>query len=198
MTSDDLKMLAVTTLRDPARAVALLRGLNLPMQTRWMALLAAVSLSALLAWGASVLFPVPVDTPITRMTAQPLVLAVVQLVAITLSAVLMAGVGRLFGGKGRFADALLLTTWIEVMLLIVQAIQVVLMLLFPAIATLLGLVGIALFFYLLVQFSKALHGFDSAAKVAMVLFATLIFVGFAMATLAGVLGLAPELPPVQP
>lgn len=62
---------------------------------------------------------------------QPLVLAGMQLVAIVLGAGLMAGVGRMFGGHGRFEDALLLTVWIEVMLLVVQLAQIVLSLALP-------------------------------------------------------------------
>lgn len=194
MTFDDLKALMVVTLRDPAQAVAWLRGLNLPMGARWMALAVAVCLSAAMASLASWLFPVPVDTPMSGVIGQPMVLAVIQFGAVALAAAVMAGAGQMMGGRGSFADALLLAAWIEFMLLVVQSAQVVLMLIFPAVATVLGLAAVALFLWLTVQFTKALHGFDSTPKVILGLIATIFIAGAVLFMIAAAFGLLPEVP----
>ena len=194
MTFADLRGLFLLTLRDPAGAAAALRGLNLPMSTRWMALALAVSLSAILAWLGTRLFPVEIDNGFTRMTGQPLVVAAVQFGVVLFSAALMAGVGRAFGGRGDFADALLLLTWIEFVLLAVQVAQVALVLVFPATAAVLSLVAMILFVGLFVLFTKALHGFHSTLKVSFGVLATLLATGILASILATALGLAPPVP----
>ncbi|MDO5703653.1 MAG: Yip1 family protein [Paracoccus sp. (in: a-proteobacteria)] len=191
MTSDDLKSLILLTFRDPERAARALCSLNLPMAVRWMALALIVSLSALLTWGASMLFPVEVETGMNSAVAQPLMIAGVQFAVLSVTALLMAVVGRSFGGTGDFPDALLLIIWIEFILLLVQCAQVVLMLLFPVIASLMWLVAAAIFVWLMVHFTKALHGFDSAAKVAFGIFATFLAAGMVMAVILSSLGLIP-------
>lgn len=196
MTFDDFKALVRLTLRNPEQGAQLLMAQGLPMSVRWMALFLAVSVSGLLAYLAAVLFPIP-DAEVPPMYAlvqQPLVLAAMQLVAIVVGAGLMTGVGRLFGGFGVFADALLLSVWIEVMLLIVQVGQIVLSLVIPAFSSMLGIVAIAMFLWLTVQFTKALHGFSSGPKVLLGLFATLLAMGFMMSFFAASLGLLPEMP----
>ena len=53
MTFDDFKALARRTLRDPEGAARWLIDQRWPMQVRWMALVLAVSLSGLLAYGST-------------------------------------------------------------------------------------------------------------------------------------------------
>ncbi|RJE80109.1 YIP1 family protein [Paracoccus sp. JM45] len=196
MRFDDFKALVRLTLRNPEQGAQVLMAQGLPMSVRWMALFLAVSVSGLLAYLAAVLFPIP-DAEVPQMytlVQQPLALATMQLAAIVVGAGLMTGVGRLFGGFGVFADALLLTVWIEVMLLIVQVGQIVLSLVMPAFASLLGILAIAMFLWLTVHFTKALHGFASGPKVLLGLFATLLAMGFVMSFFAASFGLLPEMP----
>ncbi|MDP5306366.1 Yip1 family protein [Paracoccus spongiarum] len=196
MTFDDLKSLVGLTFREPQAAARALIRLDLPVSARWMALLVAVAVSAMLAWLSSQLFPLPEGGPaVLSVTGQPLAMAGMQLVAVVLASGLMAGVGRLFGGQGRFEDALLLTTWIEVVLLLVQLAQVVASLALPPLSGFLGILAIALFLWLTVQFTKALHGFHSSAKVLLVLIATAFLAGFVLSVIAAALGLFPEMTP---
>lgn len=196
MTFDDFKALIGLSFRDPNAAAHALMGQGWPIQARWMALLAAVSLSALLASLAAVLFstPAPDGTQVVILSHQPMVLALMQFGAIVMAAGLMSSVGRMFGGHGRFEDALLLTVWIEVLLLVVQAAQLVVSLVLPGVAGMLGLAALVLFLWLTVQFTKALHGFRSSAKVALGLIGTAFVAGFVLSLIAAALGILPEMP----
>lgn len=196
MTFDDFKALVGLSFRDPQAAARDLMAQGWPIQARWMALLAAVSVSALLASLAAALFsaPGPEGDRVVVLSQQPMVLTVMQMGAIVLAAGLMSGVGRMFGGGGRFEDALLLTVWIEVLLLIVQAAQVVLSLILPGVAGIFGLLAIALFLWLTVQFTKALHGFHSTPKVVLGMIGTVFVAGFVLSLLAAALGIMPEMP----
>ncbi|WP_347139571.1 YIP1 family protein [Paracoccus sp. SSK6] len=196
MSFDDFKTLVGLSFRDPQGTARLLIGQNWPLQARWMALLAAVSISALLASLAAAIFAAPAEdgVQVVMLSQQPMVFAVMQIGAIVLAAGLMSGVGRMFGGTGRFEDALLLTVWIEVLLLLVQAVQLVLSLVLPVVAGLLGVAATALFLWLTVHFTKALHGFQSLLKVTLGLIGTAIAAGFVLSLLAAALGIMPEMP----
>ncbi|VDS09219.1 Yip1 domain protein [Paracoccus haematequi] len=195
MSFDDFKALVGLSFRDPQTAAHALMAQGWPVQARWMALIAAVSVSALLASLAAMLVggADPEGTQVVMLSRQPMALAAMQLVAIVLAAGLMSGVGRLFGGHGRFEDALLLTVWIEVLLLLIQVVQLVLSLVLPGVAGLLGLAAIALFLWLTVQFTKALHGFRNSAKVALGLIGTAFVAGFILSLIAAALGILPEI-----
>lgn len=194
MNASDIKALLLLTFRSPTQVVHALRAMNLPMASRWLVLILAVSLSAILAWLSTKLFPVDLDTAFTRMTAQPMVIASAQFVIVVLTAWLMASVGRAFGGTGDFPDALLLVTWIEFVLLVIQSAQVIMMILFPAIGALLSLLAVVVFVGLFVLFTKALHGFQSTAKVVFGIVGTFLAVGFVLSIIGQILGIIPEVP----
>ena len=68
------------------------------------------------------------------------------------------------------------------------------MLLFPATATLLTVLGFALFLYLIVRLTTAVHGFSSPVLVAMGMIGTLMLAGAALSMFAAAFGLLPEVP----
>ena len=196
MTFDDFKGLIGLSFRDPAQAARTLIAQKWPVRARWMALLASVSISAILTWIAASIFSAPADagTDAVLLVQQPMVMAVTQMGAIVLAAGLMSGVGRLFGGSGSFEDALLLTVWIEILLLLVQLVQLLVALILPGMAGMLGIAAIILFLWLTVQFTKALHGFQNGLKVALGLIGTVFVAGFILSLFAASLGILPEMP----
>lgn len=187
--------LMVLTLRRPAEAVARIRALNLPVPSRWMALVLAVSLSTLLAGGARLLFPTEPGDPISDLLASPLTLAVLQFGALVISAAAITVIGRAFGGQGQFDDALLLLAWIELILVGTQAMQLVLLLVMPASGVLMSLIAFALSIYLIIAVTKALHGFHSTAKVAVGFIGGVFLVGSILSLIAAATGILPEVTP---
>ncbi|WP_255330050.1 YIP1 family protein [Paracoccus albicereus] len=188
------------TLRSPAEAARALIARNLPMNTRWMALIVAVSLSALMNWVLTRMLAPEVSpeaaaaSPMMTLSSQPLLLAAMQFGAVVTTAALMDGVGRVFGGRGNFADALLLVTWIEVMLLVVQILQVVFLMILPPLAALMGLIALVLFVGLTVIFTKTLHGFESTLKVVFGVLMTAIAAVFVLSFIAAAFGVLPGMP----
>ena len=196
MTFDDFKGLIGLTFRNPQAAARALIDGNWPVSARWMALIVAVALSVILSWLVALMFTGVGDQAAgALMAGSPLAMAGIQIAAITLAAALMAAVGQMFGGHGRFEDALLLAVWIEFLLLIVQAAQVALLLLLPAAGAVMGGLAIALFLWLMVQFTKELHGFQSSLKVLLGLIGTAFAVGFVLSFIAAAFGLLPEIAP---
>lgn len=185
----------VLTLREPGRAVEVMRGMDLPMPARWMVMVLAVCLSTLLAGVARYLFPVPPDDPLSQLLSSPATLAIVQFVALVVSAAAIAVIGRAFGGQGNFPDALLLIAWVELILVGLQAVQLVLMLVFPASGPLMSVVAFALSIYLTIALTKAMHGFQSTPKVALAFIGSVFVIGFILSIIAAGFGILPEVTP---
>lgn len=195
MRLNDLVILTRNSVRDPALAVRQMQSLDLPMQARWMALLLVVALSAILGSLAVKIFPALVDGSLGIPVLSPLARVVLQTGGMVLTAWLIATVGRAFGGRGDFPDALLIVVWLEFLLISAQAAQILLMLVFPFLGSVLGIVALMLVVWLSVQLIKALHGFSSAVLVFIGLLAATLVTLIFLTVMAGALGLMPDLPP---
>lgn len=189
----------VLTLRDPLGAVQRLRALNLSMGSRIMAVVLAAALSTLLVILSNMLFPIEVTSPLSdafeRIMARPLALASVQAIGLVIAAWLMAVLGRLFGGKGQFGDALLVVVWIQIILIAVQVVQTAMMLFFPMIGALLGLLIAGLLFYLPVRLAAALHGFSNLFLVFLGFVPAIFLLGMILTPIASLFGVLPEIAP---
>lgn len=198
MTFDDLLGLARLTLRNPAQAVRVLQSLDLPMAVRWMGLIVIVSLSSILASLATRIFPVLTESSLNLPDLSPISRAGLQLGGMVLSAWLVAGIGRAFGGQGDFPDALLILVWLECLMLAVQALQIVVMLLFPLFGSMLGIAALLAMVWLSVQMIKELHGFRNAALVFLGMMGAGLLTLIVLSVLAGALGLMPDIPAEVP
>ncbi len=187
--------LVVLTLRDPAGFVRVMRGVDLPLGARWMALALAVSLSTLLAAGAQLMFPPPADDPLAALFSSPATLAMVQFGALALSAAAITVIGRAFGGTGRFDDALLLIAWVELILVGLQAGQLLMLLLLPSTGTVMSMIAFGLSIYLTISLTKVLHGFSSTPKVALGFIGGVFVLGFVLSIIAAAFGILPEVSP---
>lgn len=153
LTPDRLRDLVRLSFVEPRRAGEALIALAPPMEARWMGMVAAVLV------GVVVAYLLPVISGQMAEAAPPLAAVGVQLGANVVAAVLMSVVGRAFGGRGSFADALLMIAWLQAMMVFVQAAQVVALVAMPPVAGLMMILAIALFFWMLTGFVQALHGF---------------------------------------
>lgn len=157
--------LAAETLRNPREAAGRIIALDPPMKARWIGLL-LVSVLALIETRLGMLIvPLNGQPPLFALASDPLLGVPFQVFSQLLIAGSIAGIGRIFGGTGRFADALLLTVWLEFMLILAQAVQLAALFLLPPVGLLFGFAAIGLLIWLLVQFTAALHGFTNLVLV---------------------------------
>lgn len=181
----DLLLLSFSNPRAAARAVL---DLNVSSQARWIALVLVAVLSTLLTQLGLLLVPLPASSPIEfwmqdarlALPAQVLFLVAVAL-AITL-------VGRRFGGRARFQDALVLVAWLEMVMFVVQVAQLVTLVVLPLAAFGVGLASVMLFFWLLTAFTAEVNGFYSLFKVFFGIVATMFLIAFALVAVTAMLG----------
>ena len=175
--------LAQLTLQDPRAATRILLAEGVPLPARTAGLLLVAVLSAVLASLQLQLSPQALDPMSAFMLASPFRAAMVQWAFLALSVVLIHRVGRAFGGTGSFPDALLIVVWLQCLTLVLQLAQLVLNILSPALAGILGLVGFVVFLWLMASFIAELHGFRSRGLV----FAGMVVSAFAAGLVIGLI-----------
>jgi len=186
MIKPDLKTLVRLSVTEPEKGAAAILALNPPLPARWMLMGFAVTLGVVLAYLLPVLSGRGGDLPM------PFVAAGVQGGMNIAAVVLATTVGRMFGGRGRFEDALLLVGWLQLLMSGVQLIQLVAMLVIPPLAGLIMVAAVALFFWLLSGFVSTLHGFKSRFMVLLGTLGTLFAAAFVLSFVLLLLGF--ELP----
>jgi len=103
-------------------------------------------------------------TPQGEMAFSPFAHTAVLLASLILSAGALQVGGQMLGGKGRFAEALMLVVWLEVLAIVIQAATLLVALALPPLAGLLGVLGLAVLIWCVVHFARALHGFPGYGR----------------------------------
>ena len=149
-----------------------------PMPVRWQVFVLSTVIASVMTTFAYAISP---NVPPEPGAMGPLVSAVAELGINLLTVVLVQGVGQLFGGKGRFADALLLVAAMQFLLLPVQFLLCAAVVALPVLFLPLIGVAVVLTFWLLSHFIAELHGFDSAGRVFGVVVGLMVLVSLALA-----------------
>jgi len=188
MINDDLKTLVRLSVSDPEKGAAAVLATNPPLSARWILMAFAVLAGVVLAYALPVFSGRGGELP------SPFTAAMVQ-GGMNIAAVILATtVGRLFGGRGRFEDALLLIGWLQLLMTGVQFVQLVAMIVLPPLGGLVMVAAVALFFWLLSGFLCTLHGFKSRFTVLLGTLGTLFVAAFVLSFILILLGF--ELPGV--
>lgn len=186
-----LVSLARETVIDPRAGARRILAIDLQLTERWMALGLTVVMSTILTHLSFEMSPAEVREYFGSAFASPIRTALIQGVAMVLGALAMYHLGRARGGTGSLPEAISLLAWLQFILLLVQVAQLVAEVVLPPLASVLGLAGVAAFFWLMTNFVAELHGFRS-------LFSTFFGVLLSLAGLVMVLAmlLAPFFPTV--
>lgn len=131
---------------------------------------------------------ITLPTPAGEMTLPPFLHAAILFASLALSAAALQVGGRMLGGRGRFEEALLLVVWLEVVSISVQAVVLVVALIVPPFAGVLGLLGVAILLWCLVHFNRALHGFAGLGRTVAALLLGAVVVVLGMSAILALLG----------
>lgn len=151
--------LARQALIDPREAAETVMALGAPKQALWPLFALMIVLSVILVHiGAQ---PGAVDGAIGF---NPFEMAIVSTTTSIASVFAVWRIGVAFGGRGTFDEALLLTIFLQAILLLGQVIEVLLMTVFPPVGGLFSIALIVLALWLNLNFVAALHGYSSFAR----------------------------------
>ena len=193
----DLFPAARDTVVDPRAGFRRMRTLNLSRDELWVALGAVTLLGVLMAELMLRMLIGGELQPMFTFGTQPLVTALIQLGVLAVLVLAVHWGGRMLGGKGTMSDAILAVVWLQFIMALLQAAQLIAVVILPPIAGLLGIAGLGLFFWLLTGFVAELHGFRSRGKVFLGVLLALIAVAVALVFILTLIGVTlPGMPDV--
>lgn len=163
---------AAQALREPREAAQTLMAMGVPRAALWPAFGLMVVLSVLIMFAGGA----PVG-PAGGEPMSPFGFAVVSAAVSAASVVAIWKIGRMLGGTGRFEETLLLTVFLQGIILAGQVVELFLLFLLPPLAGIFSLLLIVFAFWLNINFIAALHGFRSLWKA----FGVLVLASLAMA-----------------
>lgn len=164
--------------RDPRRNAQRIVGWPLPERTVLLALILVSALSVLGLYAASLLAGLEAE-----FLPQPFVLALMQVGSMLLLAAVLAQAGRMFGGRGDFAGALRIIVWIQLLMVLLQAVQLIAMLVLPPLAGLLSLGSVVAICWISTGLVAGLHGFQSLPLTFLGILGAMLVVGFVLSLL---------------
>lgn len=185
-----IAILLQRTFRDPQAAARMLIDAGIGAEARWTAV-ALVSVLALIGLNLALWIGSATGPTVFSAMAELWPGLAVQVLSILLLAGVMVLAGRIQGGRGRFADALLLVTWIEFIMVLSQAVQIVVMLVLPGLSLMVSLASLVLFVWLMTHFTAALHRLPSLGRVLMALLGGFVGIVVLAAVVMGALGIVP-------
>ena len=177
----------VETVRNPRDMAARLVAMDLPLPVIWTMLGAVSAVSVVLVEGSLFLVETPGEEGAGTLP-NPFLMFGLQLVLSALLASITHQVGRVLGGKGRFAEALLLITWLQVVMAGMQVLQVLLLLVAPPLADVAGVAAGLLFIWLFAAFAAVLHRFRSVGMGLATAFGSIVVIGLLLGLLFSMAG----------
>ena len=187
---NNLQALAIETLQNPRGAAR--RILDLPATNAdvWSAFVASICLSVVLTGAGQLITPASEQDVVSMIQFSPFswvaVLGGVWL-AVSVAAVTL---GRVFKGVGTVPDFLRLVAWTQMLMIALQAVQIVLLMVVPFLAVSIGLLSVVLMIWWLVNFTAEIHGFKGLGHAFLVLLLSIVLGTFVAAILFSVLGVA--------
>lgn len=192
LTAESLRALVMLSLRDPAAAARVLLSVRMPQGAYWMALALVVTLSVLVFQVSGMMLPRYATA--TTNASPPILSVSPALLALLLGSNLVLMVfglhwmGRAMGGIGNLADMILVMSWLQFLLLLVQVIQAFLALLLPMVAGLVAMGAVIYSIWVLLNFLSVAHGYDSLGKSFVVLIMTILGISIGMSFILSLIG----------
>ncbi|ARU00916.1 Yip1 family protein [Yoonia vestfoldensis] len=175
---------------DPAGAARQVLDWRLGLGNLWTALALVAVLNVLMLALLQAASPMPVMMQ-PGMVLTPFRYAMIITIFLFLLVYTIYHIGRMMGGQGSVEDSLTVIVMFQSISVALEAVQVLLVVISPQIASIFGLVSLAILLRCLVNFVNVMHRFDSLGKA----FGTLLFAVIGTALIAGivltVLGVAP-------
>ncbi|MFV0492707.1 MAG: YIP1 family protein [Pseudorhodobacter sp.] len=172
------------TVITPRLAARRIMAMGLGADFAWMALFLMAVGSAFLTHLSFALSPAPMQEMLGGLMASPIRTAIVQGMVMVVSVFLVHRMGLIHSTrKASFAEAILLVTWLQFVLLCAQLLQIVALLILPPLSDVIGLAGLVVFFWVLANFVTELHGYRSVFLSFLAVFALLVLMGVLLAIL---------------
>lgn len=186
LTLNNLLAMAWRTVKNPREGAAEVLSLGIPREALWPALALVVVLSIIFANVAALLL---VGEAGVAMPVGPAATGFIQLALLVVMVFAVFWIGRAMGGTGSFEESILLVAWLQFIMVCLQVVQAGVLIVSTPLAEIFGLLGIALFLWLLTNFVAVLHGFSSLIRVFLMIIASAFGIAFGLSVILTIIGI---------
>jgi len=162
-----------------------------PAQALWTALALVAVLNVVLLAILQLLTPTPVTADINTFQLSPFAYTAIIGAFLILFVFGLESVGRFFGGAGTRVATLAIVVWFQAVSLTLEAVQLVLVLISPAIASLFGLLSLAALVWVFINFINVLHKFENLGKALVTIVLALMMTALGAGLILAILGIGP-------
>ena len=175
---------------EPSDAARKVVASDFPREALWTGLALVAVLNVILLALLQLFTPAPVIDD-TTISLSPFGYAGIVGTFMVLFVFTLQQTGRFFGGIGELNGTLAIVVWFQAISLTLEAVQLVLVLISPSIASLFGLLSLGALIWIFLNFINVLHGFQSLGKSALVVFLALLSTAFVAGLILSLFGIAP-------
>lgn len=189
LTLSNLIGMAIRSVSNPREGAAEVLSLGVPRSALMTIMALVVVLSSLLALMTNLMVQAAGGEVPPGPFSDPIAIGAMQFALLLLIVFAIFWIGRSFGGTGSLEEAMLLVAWLQFIMVCIQVVQTLFFAIMPAVASLIGILGFALFLWLLTNFVAVLHGFRSRAQVFVMIIVSSVAIVFAMSLVLILLGI---------
>lgn len=177
---------------EPSASAQKVIALGLPRDALWTALGLITVLNVILLALLQMVSPAPIVFEEQVFTVSPFGYATVLGVFLLLFVMGMFYAGKAMGGAGTLLGALTIVVWFQSISLTLETIQLGLLLISPAAASIFGMLSLGALLWCILNFVNVLHGFENLGKSAGVLLLSLVGTAVCALVILTTLGLVPS------
>lgn len=194
LTFSNLMSMVLRTIKNPREGAAEVLALGIPKAALWTIMLLVVVLSSFLSLITTLMVGAMGGQVPQGIFGNPITLGAMQFALLIVTVFAIFWIGRMFGGTGSLEESMLLVAWLQFVMVCLQVIQTLFFAIMPPIASLLGVLGLVLFLWLLTNFIAVLHGFKSLGQVFVMTMLSIFTIIFAVSLLLIFLGIEVQVP----
>lgn len=184
---EELVNLARLTLSAPRQAARIVLAWPIERAATVQLAVLMVVLSVVISQLSGFVLPVEGPAPMAVLLRNPAMNAAVHGVVFVISVFAAHRIGKAFGGTGTLDGTLKLMTWLQAVNAGLLLLQLVLLMVMPLAAGLIGFASLILILWLLTNFVAELHGFPSLMQVFMAIVLSFFAIVIGLSLLLGLL-----------
>lgn len=181
-----------TSIMEPSDSARKVVGMNVPRDVLWTALALIAVLNVILLAVLQMISPTPIAFQQSAFSLSPFAYVAIIGVFLTLFVGGTFYVGRLLGGVGTLTATLAIIVWFQSISLTLEAIQLLLVLISPAIASIFGMLSLGALIWCFVNFINVLHEFENLGKAIVAIALSLISTAMVAGIILAILGVGPQ------
>ncbi len=180
-----------TSIMEPTDSARKAIAMNIPRDALWTALALIVVMNVIMVVLLQMISPAPVAFQERAFAMSPFGFVAILSIFLVMFVFGLFYAGQIMGGAGTLHGALTIIVWFQSISLTLEAIQLVLVVISPAIASIFGLLSLGALMWCFLNFINVLHEFNNLGKAFVVIFLALIGTALLAGIVLAVLGIGP-------